>query len=112
MTSLATSWQDLTRPAAPEEWRSNIVVATDGRAPSDAALVAARELAGRAPFGVISVLADAASKDRVAGWTPSPETSDAHRTTVAARARRILGESPDFWVDVRRGYPPAALASF
>jgi len=112
MTSLATSWQALTRAVAPDKWRRNIVVATDGRAPSEAALVAAQELAGHAPFGVISVLAEAASKDRIAGWMPSPETSDAHRTMVAAHTRRVLGESSDFWVEVRRGYPPAALTSF
>jgi len=112
MTSIATSWQELARLTAPEEWCRNIVVATDGRAPSDVALVAARDLVGSSTFGVISVLAEAASKDRVAGWTPLPDTPDAHRAMVAAQVRRVLGDAPDFWVEVRRGYPPAALTSF
>lgn len=112
MTSLATSWQDVTRQLAPEDWRRNIVVATDGRAPSETALIAARELAGASTFGVISVLAEASSKDRVAGWTPSPDTPDAHHTMVASQVRRVLGECPDLWIEVRRGYPPAVLMSF
>jgi nucleotide-binding universal stress UspA family protein len=112
MTSLATFSQDVARPITLEDWRRNIVVATDGRAPSDTALIAARQLAGPATFGVVSVLAEAASKDRVAGWTPLPDTPDAHRAMVAAQVRRVLGEGSDFWIEVRRGYPPAALTSF
>jgi nucleotide-binding universal stress UspA family protein len=112
MTSLAIAWQDAAHLVAPEDWRRNIVVATDGRAASDTALIAARDLAGLAPFGVVSVLAEAASKDRTAGWMPLPDTPDAHRTMVAAQVRRVLGECPDLWIEVRRGYPPAALTSF
>lgn len=89
-----------------------IVVAADGRTPSDIALVAAQALAGRSAFAVISVLAESASKDRTTGWGHVPETPRAHYELVRAQVHRVLGESADVWIEVRRGYPPAVLASY
>jgi nucleotide-binding universal stress UspA family protein len=100
------------RVAVRDNWRGRIVVATDGRTPSDNALVAAHALAGRSAFAVISVIAEAASKDRTAGWGRTPETPGAHYDLVQAQVHRVLGDSADAWIEVRRGYPPAVLASY
>ena len=112
MATLAIPLYGAARVETPENWRHNVVVATDGRPPSDSALIAAHVLAGPSTFGVVSVLAEAASKDRASGWPHVPETPRAHRDLVEAQVRRVLGDSADVWIEVRRGYPPAVLASF
>src|SRR5215831_13037341 len=100
------------RRVSRESRRGKIVVATDGRLASDHALVAAQTLAGRSAFAVISVLAESASKDRTMGWEDAPDTPRAHYDLVRAQVHRVLGDAADVWIDVRRGYPPAVLASY
>src|SRR5262249_50172821 len=110
--SLAVPSLGAARPERPEDWRHNIVVATDGRLSSDTALIAAHAFAGRSTFVVASVLAEPASKDRVSGWSRVPETPSEHRQMVDAQVRRVLGDAADVWIEVRRGYPPEVLAAF
>jgi nucleotide-binding universal stress UspA family protein len=112
LPSLAVPSYAAARATLPDEWRSSIMVATDGRPPSDTALLAAHALAGRSTFGVVSVLAEAASRDRVTGWRHVPETPRDHYDMVDEQVRRVLGEAADVWIEVRRGYPPAVLASY
>jgi nucleotide-binding universal stress UspA family protein len=112
LASFAVPSHAAARVHAPAEWRSNIMVATDGRPPSDTALIAAHALAGRSTFGVISVLAEAASRDRVTGWRSIPETPRDHYDMVDEQVRRVLGDAADVWIEVRRGYPPAVLAAY
>jgi nucleotide-binding universal stress UspA family protein len=112
MASLAFPSFAPARVDSPEDWRTNLVVATDGRTPSDNALTAAHTLAGPQTFGVVSVLAEGASKDRVSGWIHAPDSPRAHHDMVDAQVRRVLGDSADVWIEVRRGYPPAVLAEF
>jgi nucleotide-binding universal stress UspA family protein len=112
MASLASPLYAAARVETPEDWRHNILVATDGRSSSDAALRAAHTLAGSSTFGVISVIAESASRDRECGWTQKPESPRAHREMVEAQVRRVLGNAADVWIEVRRGCPPAVLASF
>ncbi len=85
----------------PEDWPSGIVVGSDGRAPSDAALVAACSLAGRSTFGILGVLPT----------TNSSLTLEELRAALEAQRLRIA-ESADTWIDVRTGYPPAMLATY
>jgi nucleotide-binding universal stress UspA family protein len=112
MGSLASPMHRALRRPAPHQWRSNVIVATNGRPPSDNALGAARMLVGQATFGVVSVLADAASKDRAAGWERDPEDPRAHREMVEEQVRRVLGDDADVWIELRRGSPPAVLSAF
>jgi len=112
ITTFAIQSVDTSRVASRENRRGRIVVATDGRLPSDNALVAAQTLAARSAFAVVSVLAESASKDRTTGWEHVPETPRAHYDLVRAQVHRVLGDSADAWIEVRRGYPPAVLASY
>jgi nucleotide-binding universal stress UspA family protein len=112
LPTLANPSYAAARSDAREEFRGNLIVATDGRPPSDKALLAAHALAGAATFGVVSVLPEAASKDRSSGWSHVPETSRAHVAMVEAQVRRVLGDAAEVWIEVRRGYPPAVLSAF
>src|SRR5215831_414284 len=98
MASLAIPLYAAARVETPEDWRHNILVATDGRSSSDTALLAAHRLAGSATFGAISVLAESASKDRECGWTRTPESPRAHHDMVEAQVRRVLGDMADVWI--------------
>jgi nucleotide-binding universal stress UspA family protein len=89
-----------------------LVVAADGREPSDLALSAARSLAGSSAFRVISVLTTSTSKDRPQGWSAVPQSPETLLAVVGTQLRRVLGEDHDAWVELRTGYPPAVLASF
>lgn len=95
-----------------EDWPSGIVVATDGRAPSDAALVAAHMLAGSSTFGAVSVVSTDYSTDRQDHWAAVPPSMDSQRDRVEEQLRRVIGESADVWIELAAGYPPAVLASF
>jgi nucleotide-binding universal stress UspA family protein len=109
---LATPSYAAARVQTHHDWRSNLIVATDGRPPSDTALLAAHALVGDSTFGVISVLPEPASKDRSSGWSRVPETTRAHIEMVEAQVRRVLGDAAEVWIEVRRGYPPAVLSAF
>jgi nucleotide-binding universal stress UspA family protein len=100
------------RPPVPEDWPRDIVVAADGRTPSEAAIAAACRLAYGATFGVISVISVGLSTDREQIQTSAPLSVDARRELIERQLHRVLGEAPDAWIEIRSGYPPAALASF
>ncbi|MFI5228724.1 MAG: universal stress protein [Gemmatimonadales bacterium] len=100
------------RPPVPEDWPRDIVVATDGRMPSESAIVAASRLANAATFGVISVISVGHSTDRDQGHTLDPLSIDDRRQLIERQVHRLLGDAPDVWVEIRTGYPPAVLASF
>lgn len=46
------------------------------------------------------------------GWGHVREAPRAHYELVQAQVHRVLGDSADVWIEVRRGYPPAVLASY
>jgi nucleotide-binding universal stress UspA family protein len=96
-----------TRAVLPEDWPSRVVVAADGRASSDLALLAARTFTGSSAFRVVTVLPGNTSKDRDA-----PKTPEIALALVARQLRRVLGDGHEAWIEMRTGYPPAVLASF
>lgn len=100
MTSVLISAPLGTRARLAESWPNGILVASDGREPSDAALVAARKLSPRSTFGVLSVAPDDATN------------RDEHDALIDAQLQRLFGESPDVWVETQRGDPPAVIASY
>lgn len=100
------------RRALGEEWPNGLLVASDGRAPSDAALVAARKLAPQGAFGVLSVLPTTTHLDRPNETPAETMTSDQHTAMIESQIERLFGESADAWVETRLGYPPAVLASY
>jgi nucleotide-binding universal stress UspA family protein len=100
------------RPPLPEDWPRDIVVATDGRKPSESAIIAASRLANGATFGVISVISVGHSTDRDGVHALDPLSVDDRRELVERQLCRVLGDAPDAWIEIRSGYPPAALASF
>jgi nucleotide-binding universal stress UspA family protein len=89
-----------------------LVVAADGREPSDVALAAARSLAGTSAFRVVSVLTANTSRDRAERWADVPQTPERVLALVGEQLRRVLGDGHDAWIELRSGYPPAVLASF
>lgn len=100
------------RRERPGELPPGILVATDGREQSDAALRAARRLVANGPLGVLTVLPPHAIRD-ASEFGESAELLDAiaRQTLVEAQLRRVLGEGGDAWIEVRSGYPPALLAA-
>src|SRR5207245_233955 len=96
-----------TRALLSEDWPNGIVVATDGRAPSEAAVLAAHHLARPSTFGVISVTSANNSTERASRRSEVTPTIESPRDVVAAQLQRLLGESPDAWIELRSGYPPA-----
>jgi nucleotide-binding universal stress UspA family protein len=98
------------RGQLPDNWPDRVVVATDGRSQSDAALRAGRALCGSVAFEVLTVIepADASADDQP---VPAPPSIDAQRALVEAQLRRVLDESRAS-ISVRSGFPPAVLASF
>lgn len=100
-----------TAPAA-AHWRDRIVAASDGRTSSDAALIAARVLAGQSHFGVVSVIADGYSTDRVSGSASALPTPAGRLDAIRGQLTRSLGDEDGVWLESRTGYPPAVLASF
>jgi nucleotide-binding universal stress UspA family protein len=89
-----------------EDWPNGIVVGSDGRGPSNAALAAAASLAGPSTFGVIGVFPEQSAE------TSSHEAPRQLRETLHEQIGRLLGQSSDVWVDIRSGYPPAVLAAY
>lgn len=89
-----------------------ILVATDGRGQSDAALRAARSLVASGPLGILTVLAPHATRD-ASEFGESAELLDAvaRQTLVEAQVQRVLGEGVETWIEVRSGYPPSVLAA-
>lgn len=112
MSTLAGPQALSARPPVPEDWPRDIVVAADGRTPSDAAIAAASRLASGATFGVISVISVGHSTDREHLDEIDPQSVDARRELIERQMHRVLGDSPDAWIEIRSGYPPAAIASF
>ena len=96
----------------PRDWPGGIFVATDGRTPADAALAAARKLAGPATFGIVAVLSASSSTDRVPSPVGTPQTIETLRDVVTAQLRKMFGDEADVPIEMRTGYPPAVLASF
>jgi nucleotide-binding universal stress UspA family protein len=99
------------RREMPGELPAGILVATDGRGQSDAALRAGRALLSSGPLGILTVLPPHAVRD-ASEFAESAELLDAvaRQALVEAQLRRVLGDSVETWVDVRFGYPPAVLA--
>lgn len=88
------------------------MVAVDGREPSDAAIAAARSLAGSSTLRVVSVLASGTSKDRPDAASSSAPIPEAVLAAVGKQLQRVLGTHHNAWIELRSGYPPAVLASF
>ena len=99
------------RREMPGELPAGILVATDGREQSDAALRAGRALLSSGPLGILTVLPPHAIRD-ASEFAESVELLDAvaRQAVVEAQLRRVLGDSVETWIDVRYGYPPAVLA--
>lgn len=99
------------RREIPGELPAGILVATDGREQSDAALRAGRALLSSGPLGILTVLPPHAIRD-ASELTESAELLDAvaRQALVEAQLRRVLGDSVETWIEVRFGYPPAVLA--
>ncbi len=95
----------------PEAWPRGIVVASDGRAPSDVALIAARKLAPRSTFGVLSILPAPSSNER-AVFPDDVLTADEHMAIIERQLQRLFGEALDVWVETEAGDPPAVIASY
>jgi nucleotide-binding universal stress UspA family protein len=102
---------DVQRRELPGELPAGILVATDGREQSDAALRAGRALLSSGPLGILTVLPPHAIRD-AGEFTESAELLDAvaRQALVEAQLRRVLGDTVETWIDVRFGYPPAVLA--
>jgi len=100
------------RQERPGELSPGILVATDGREQSDAALRAARGLVASGPLGVLTVLTPHAIRD-ASEFGESSELLDAiaRQTAIEAQVQRVLGDGVDTWIEVRSGYPPAVLAA-
>jgi nucleotide-binding universal stress UspA family protein len=105
MSTLFIPSPSATNAVLREDWPSGIIVGSDGREPSNAALAAAAALAGPAAFGVLGVLT--ADTDR-----PGSAALQQLRTALDAQIARMLGDSCDAWIDIRTGYPPAVLAAY
>jgi nucleotide-binding universal stress UspA family protein len=99
------------RREMPGEVPAGILVATDGREQSDAALRAARALLSGGPLGVLTVLPPHATYD-ASEFGESAELLDAvaRQALVESQLRRVLGDSVETWIEVRSGYPPTVLA--
>ena len=110
--SLALHPTPITHRLPPAAWPHGIVVATDGREPADAALLAARALAPIGTLGVLGVIPTEAAE------TPSSTRGDsaamvAEQVSVIQRQiERLFGEGVDVRIETRLGYPPAALAAY
>ena len=102
----------MSRPVLPDDWTRAIVVATDGRASADAALLAAGRLAGRESVDVVSVVRTDDALDGRALTHASSEALTEQREIVAAQVARIFGASHPSRVTLRSGHPPAVIASF
>lgn len=107
MPTLALRSTRAAEPVLQLDWRSRLVVGTDGTTSADWAVVAACRLAGASPFGVVSVLPDSESAEANAS-----AALDVARDRVVAQLERVLGASADVWMALRRGSAPAVLASF
>lgn len=94
----------------PDNWPDHLLVGSDGRSQSDAALRAARALSGSVTFDVLSVIepTDARLVDM---RSPEPSSIDAQRALIDRQLQRVLGASSAS-ISVRSGFPPAVLASF
>ena len=100
------------RPVLPVNWQSALVVATDGRAQTDSAIVAAKQLVGAARLRVISVLSIGNSTEREPFDTITSRTIERQRDAVTAQLSRVIGGTRNASLELRTGYPPAVLASF
>src|SRR5512143_28644 len=100
------------RRERPGKSTPGILVATDGREQSDAALRAAHRLVVGGPLGILTVLAPHATRD-ASEFGESAELLDgvARQALVEAQVRRVLGEGVDTWIEVRSGYPPTVLSA-
>ena len=99
------------RGRLPDNWPDRVVVGSDGRAQSDAALRAAPALAGSATFEVLTVIeTDEMNGGDDAPWH-GPSAVDGRGALIDAQLRRVLGDAAAS-ITVRSGYPPAVLASF
>lgn len=109
MSTLLIPSSDARVAALSSDWKNNIMVAADGRTPADVALLAARKFAGDTNFGVVAVLPNGSSTDRVRDGV---QTVDALRASVSDQIARMLGENAETLIQLRTGYPPAVLAAF
>ena len=102
----------LLRSVLPDDWTRSIVVATDGRASADAALLAAGRLAGRQSIDVVSVVPAEDALDGTALTHVPSEALTEQREIVAEQVARIFGASHTSRVTLRSGPPAAVIASF
>jgi nucleotide-binding universal stress UspA family protein len=102
----------MSRPVMPDDWTRAIVVATNGRASADVALLAASRLAGRESIDVVSVVPTEDALDGRALTRVSPEALTEQRDIVVAQVARIFDASQTSRVTLRSGHPPAVIASF
>ena len=100
------------RPSLGADWPRGLVVATDGRAASELALVAARRFAGSAPFGILSVEPAINSVERGSSPGAPPLSTDAYRQLIEQQLIRVLGDAVVDSLEMRSGYPPAVLAAY
>jgi nucleotide-binding universal stress UspA family protein len=96
----------------PVSWQSSLVVATDGRPQADAAIAAAKQLAGSTPLRVISVLSIGNSTERSPFDGVTSRTIERQRDAVAAQLSRVIGGAGGAALELRTGYPPAVIASY
>jgi nucleotide-binding universal stress UspA family protein len=89
-----------------------IVVATDGRAASDAALLAAHRIAPLGAFGVVTVLSTSGSSDCPTGYVLDRAATADAAARIRAQFERLFGSAEDVYVETRSGYPPAVLAAY
>ena len=122
MASLSIPIRQTTRTTLLDSSPTGILIASDGREPSDAALIAARKLAPHGTLGVLSVvpssppgarMPDARMRDSRMGAT-SEEVGDQTELAalIEAQLHLLFGESPDVRVETSSGYPPAVIASY
>jgi nucleotide-binding universal stress UspA family protein len=100
------------RPPPLGAWPHGILVATDGRTPSDAALLAARKLAPVGTFGVLTVLPTDISAERPLDVVADRGALAEHVAGIREQVARLFGERADVRIETRTGYPPAVLAAF
>ncbi|HEY4132004.1 MAG TPA: universal stress protein [Gemmatimonadaceae bacterium] len=112
MTSLPNPISETAHAVAPDAHRNGILVASDGREPSIAALIAARKLAAHVTFGVLSVVPSSVSRERARRSAEETIDRDERAAVIEAQLQMLFGESPDVWVQTCSGDPAAEITSY
>lgn len=88
MTSLPNPISETAHAVAPDAHRNGILVASDGREPSIAALIAARKLAAHVTFGVLSVVPSSVSRERARRSAEETIDRDERAAVIEAQSAR------------------------